>query len=211
MKIINDLYNFFKKKDIDNTREVTYYSTDKNSFVTIRVPKNVKIVTKKNNSNTYIDYDVNTYYKNKHLSNDSYFLHFPKTILDYKKKLQENGLILENDVNRNNIINENNINEIEIDYNIDSNNILMLDNIIQDYFKEDNIISNECTNSSEYTNSIEDVNSIIDDYLYQEDETTYKIEPETYLKIEKSKHSERNTFYNSLKQDDAWSIYSNIN
>lgn len=207
MKFIDELYNFFKKKDTDNTREVTYYSTDKNNFIKTRIPKNVKIVTKKHNSNTYIDYDINTYYKNKHLSNDSYFLHCPKTILDYKNKLQENGLILENNVNETTIINEyNTINEI--DYNIDSNNTLMLDNIIQDYFK---VEYNECTNSSEYTNSVEDVNSIIDDYLYQEDETKYKIERETFLKIENSKRSEINTFYNSLKKNDTWSIYSNIN
>ena len=79
MKLIDELYKFFKiksinsskdNKDTDNTKEITYYSTDKNSFVTSRIPKNIKIVTKKHNSCTYIDYDIT--YDKKFIGNIIY-------------------------------------------------------------------------------------------------------------------------------------------
>jgi hypothetical protein len=211
MKFIDELYKFFKVKNIDDTKEIMYYSTDKNSFIKTRIPKNVKVVTKRRNSGTYIDYDISDYYKNKHTSNDSYFLDYPKTILNYKKKLQETGLILKNNENIINELDSDDIIDDIIDNTINPDNIIEYDdtinpdNIINDYFKIDNV------DSSDYIDSSFDFSDIIDEY---QDNNDYSISNETYFKIEESKRAEMSTFYNKLKQNDSdktWSIYSNIN
>lgn len=218
MKFIDELYKFFKIKNInslDNTKEIMYYSTDKNSFIKTRIPKNVKIVKKRHNSGAYIDYDTNDYYKNKHTSNDSYFLHYPKTILNYKKKLQETGLILKNNENIIDELDSENIIDdyFKIDDAINPDNIIEYDdtinpdNIINNYFKIDNVDSSDCIDSSV------DFSDIIDEYLYQ-DNNDYRISNETYFKIEESKRAEMSTFYDKLKKNNDskfWSIYSNIN
>lgn len=185
MKFINELCKIFKIKsinsseDINNTKEITYYSTDKNSFVTSRIPKHVKIVKKRHNSGSYNDYDINTYYKNKHISSDSYFIHYPKTIMNYKNKLQETGLTLENN-----------------------------GNIINKLYYTDEINSIDEVNSMNTTDSIDEVDSddILNDYLFPDNEIL--------IKIEQSKRSDINKFYNTLNNNydnEISSIYSNIN
>ncbi len=177
-------------EDTNNTKEITYYSTDKNSFITTRIPKNIKIVTKKHNSCTYIDYDINTYYKNKnknkHISNNSYFTHYPNTIINYKNKLQETGLTLENNQH---IINE--INTIDETETIDD---------------LDTIDENENENNENNVDEVVDSSDIINDYLFQDNRR--------FINIEQSKRADMYTFYSTLNKNNdnkTWSIYSNLN
>lgn len=206
MKLIDELCKFFKikninsskdNKDTDNTKEIMYYSTDKNSFVTSRIPKNIKIVTKKHNSCTYIDYDINTYYNNKdkHISNNSYFVHYPNTIINYKNKLQETGLTLENNENRIKINEIDTIDEVDSTDNVDSTD---------EVDSTDNVGSTYRIDSSD----------TIDDYLYQYYENECCISNEKFIKIEESKRLDMYKFYNTLNKNNdnkTWSIYSNLN
>ena len=179
---------FFKKnKSNDNIKEITYFSTDKNNFITTKIQNHINIIKKKHNSDKY---DINTYYKDKHISNDSYFLYYPNTISNYKQKLQETGILLEQS-----IINENDI----------------LDNSYSEYIIDDITNSNDIDNISNSNNTIDDYvdsNDIIDEYI---DDPVLN---DKIIEIERSKAFEINKFYNELTKTEKKyytpSIYSNL-
>lgn len=119
----NRLKTFFNKskrcKEVGindkNDSEMYYYSTDKDMFV--KAPNNTKIYLRKNTSMSHAD-NCDSYFNNrecisdisgsekqyvsdseKHVSDNSYFTTMsmcPQTILDYRKKLQETGIVLNN-------------------------------------------------------------------------------------------------------------------
>lgn len=191
-----------KNKSNDNIKEITYFSTDKNNFITTKIPNHINIIKKKHNSDNY---DINTYYNDKHMSNDSYFLHYPNTILNYKKKLQETGMVLEQSI----------INENDISNNSYSNDIIDDITNSSEYINSTNSndIIDDITNSSEcidLTNSNEyiDSNDIIDEYIDN------PVLNEKIIKIEQLKTFEIMKFYNELTKTEKKyytpSIYSNL-
>jgi hypothetical protein len=108
----NRLKTFFNKSknsketeiNSKNDSEMYYYSTDKDMFV--KAPNNTKIYLRTNTSISHVD-NCDSYLNNrecasngeKHVSDNSYFTTMsicPQTILDYRKKLQETGIVLNN-------------------------------------------------------------------------------------------------------------------
>jgi hypothetical protein len=199
---------FFKKnKSNDNIKEITYFSTDKNSFVKCKIP---------NHMNIYIDnsdkYDINSYYKDKHISNDSYFLYYPNTISNYKQKLQETGVLLEQS-----FINDTYIETDTDDFIIDRDSDDIIDEYVDNIDSDDNkdeYVDNKDDNKDQYVDNI-DSDDNINDYIDIIDE--YIDNPvlnDKIIEIEQSKTFYLNKFYNELNETEKKyytpSIYSNL-
>lgn len=182
-----------KNKSNDNIKEITYFSTDKNSFVKCKIP---------NYMNIYIDnsdkYDINTYYKDKHISNDSYFLYYPNTISNYKQKLQETGVLLEHS-----FINDTYIETDTNDFIIDRDSDDIIDS---DDNKDDN--KDQYVDNIDSDDNINEYIDIIDEYIDN------PVLNDKIIEIEQSKTFYLNKFYNELNETEKKyytpSIYSNL-
>lgn len=148
------LRNFLKKRqnlnldenDKNDEKNIMYYSTDKDKFIKTQIPSHMKIITRPNTISFDVynspeeDYNIEMYYSsnNKHLSDDSYFPNCPKIILDYKKKLQETGLIPLNVVQSSDMNIENDLIDEYMKMDDFEDKVMEVDPYIKDYFMVDN-------------------------------------------------------------------------